>query len=111
MSVWLEMSTWAATRSSVGSLYIVHHGPRSMASRGWAGWKFAAAPITGPVVSLNSDTGGPGGGGRLVVGPAMHADHATAGVPGTGRQGYPMPPPRPLPLPLVSHRRGPALRA
>jgi hypothetical protein len=35
-----------------------------MASRGWAGLKFAAAPITGPVVSLNSGTGGSAGGGR-----------------------------------------------
>src|SRR5260370_40999178 len=73
MRVWLEMSTWAATRSSVGSLYIVHHGPRSMASRGWAGWKFAAAPITGPVVSLNSGTGGSAGGGRLLFAPPTAA--------------------------------------
>jgi hypothetical protein len=58
------MSIWAATRSSTGSPYIVHHGPRSMASRGWAGWKSAAAPITGPVVSLKASGGGSAGGGR-----------------------------------------------
>jgi len=44
------------------SLYIIHHGPRSMASRGMAGWKFAAAPTTGPVVSLKSMVGGRRGG-------------------------------------------------
>jgi hypothetical protein len=58
------MSICADSRSSVGSSYLDHHGPRSMASRGWAGWKFAAAPITGPVVSLYSGAGGSAAGGR-----------------------------------------------
>jgi hypothetical protein len=59
------MSICAASRSSVESSYIDHHGPRSMASRGCAGWKLAAAPTTGPVVSLKASDGGSAGGGRL----------------------------------------------
>ena len=36
-----------------------------LASRGMAGWKLAAAPTTGPVVSLKASDGGSAGGGRL----------------------------------------------